>query len=151
MSDDTTKKKSKSAAKAGEDTKKLDAKREKKRARKARKRAAQDTPKKQLSKPKDKRTTSVERPRLILVGTWVTLGHDDQIPEILRGHDAYITEAPMMSSDGDEVYPHRYQYQDEETTFTYRTRDEYSATGQCTRDGFSRISWDGRAGLASAG
>ena len=89
---------------------------------------------------------------LLYEGTWVTLASTDNFPEEVWGHEAYITNAPMKNSDGDEKVPYPHQYQDEDTVFTVRTRDEYSATLFATRDDFADISLKGgRVGLGHSG
>jgi hypothetical protein len=104
-------------------------------------------------KPSKKQLAAMklEKPRLIHNGTWVTLGQGDDIPEELRGHDACVIVAPMKNSDGDEQIPFAHQYQDDDTVFTVRTRDQYSAEIQAKREDFAVISDNGRSGLASAG
>jgi hypothetical protein len=92
-----------------------------------------------------------EKPRMILVGTWVRLGTGKNIPEEVRGHDAQVTEAPMKRSDGDATVPSPHMYQEDDTVFTLRTRDEYSATIQATRAEFDVVSNQGRTGLGHSG
>lgn len=92
-----------------------------------------------------------EKPRVILEGTWVRLGDGENIPEELRGHEACVVNAPIKMSDGDAQVPYRHQVQDKDAVFTVRTRDEYSATLEATRDDFAVISNQGRVGLGSAG
>jgi len=96
--------------------------------------------------------TYTEKPALILAGTWVILGNTNRVPEELVGHEAYVTVAPMKFSDGDEQIPMRHQYQDADTEFSVRTRDQFSATvhGLTVAD-FAVISTNGRHGLGHAG
>lgn len=93
-----------------------------------------------------------EKLPLILVGTWVTLASNDNFPEEVWGHEAQVIDAPMKNSDGDEAVPRAHQYQDEDTVFTVRTRDEYSATLAAKREDFADISLKGgRVGLGHSG
>src|SRR5262245_36482003 len=98
-----------------------------------------------------KKKTAEERPALIREGTWVVLGSTKNVPEELQGHQACVTIAPMKRSDGDEVNPRPHEYQEKDTVFTVRTRDEFSATLEVTRADFATVSNQGRTGLGSAG
>jgi hypothetical protein len=93
-----------------------------------------------------------EEKTLILPGTWVILADTPNVPKEVVGHEAAVTLAPTKTSDGDEQIPTRHQYQDEDTRFTVETRDMYSATiPNLTKDDFEVVSFNGRAGLRSAG
>ena len=106
----------------------------------------------EIFSPEVEEVSEDEKMPLILAGTWVTLAESDNIPEEVWGHEAQVTEAPMKNSDGDEAIPWRHQYQDEDTVFTVRTRDQFSATLSAKRGDFAVISdRGGRAGLGHAG
>jgi hypothetical protein len=109
-------------------------------------------PKKRAAPKKKTSAKVVEKPALILAGTWVILGNTNRVPEELVGHEAYVTVAPMKFSDGDEQIPMRHQYQDADTEFSVRTRDQFSATvhGLTVAD-FAVVSNNGRHGLGHAG
>jgi len=111
-----------------------------------------DTPVPEEGKGKSTSGAKYTEKQMLLVGTWVVLGDTKNVPEELVGHHAYITYAQMKTSDGDEQIPTRHQYQDEDTTYTVKTRDEYSATLEgLSRDDFKTISTNGRVGLGHAG
>ena len=85
-------------------------------------------------------------------GTWVLLGHTDNVPAEMQGHEAVVISAPIkVQRDPDEFSVHPYEYQDGDEVFTVRTRDQYSAEFTATRDDFDEISYKGRVGLPSAG
>ncbi len=111
-----------------------------------------DTPVPEEGKGKPGSGAKYVEKQMLLVGTWVVLADTKNVPEELVGHHAYITYTQMKTSDGDEQIPVRHQYQDEDTTYTVKTRDEYSATLEgLKREDFKTISTNGRVGLGHAG
>lgn len=89
--------------------------------------------------------------RPVPVGAWVILGHTKNVDERFQGHEAMVTNAPLVPCTGCKVSTLPHTHQAEDTVFTVRTRDQYSAEFTVGRDDFEFISWDGRVGLPTAG
>lgn len=82
---------------------------------------------------------------IVAGGTWVRLGHGDNIPEHLRGHIAAVYDAPRQIRTPDEstFAPRVHDYQPEDTLFLVRTRDEFGAQLQLTRADFDEVYYNG--------